>query len=118
MTNDPATALWTRRRERLDGTFETVKHVLPAIRFDAETLVVIIPANFTLGHRALSFKTSSNIGNWMGNRREGLSSLRETTFQPTFSPDDFTFPNWLPEYVGADNRSHSIDIQGLVPLEF
>jgi hypothetical protein len=93
LTNDPATAVCALGCERLNRTFETVKHVLRAIRFDAETLVVIIPASIALGNRALSFKTSSNIGNWMGNRREGLSSLPETTFQPTFSPDDFTFPN-------------------------
>ena len=58
MPDDPASAMRTLRRERLNGAFETVENVtfVPGDYF--ESLVVVISADFT-GRHFLSFRFMS-----------------------------------------------------------
>jgi hypothetical protein len=50
VTDDPAIAMLTGRRERVDRTFETIEDMLLSARRDLESLVVIVPANFASSH--------------------------------------------------------------------
>ena len=56
MADDSAVAVRALRRQRLNCTLETVKDVVAAIYFNAETFIVIISANFNLGHKLLCLK--------------------------------------------------------------
>ena len=51
MANDPAMTVRAFGSKCLNRTLETVEDVLFAICFNAEALVVIIPTNFTSGHK-------------------------------------------------------------------
>jgi hypothetical protein len=54
MADDPALAVRTRRRERMNGALEAIENVrLPGVN-DFEGLVVIVPADLALGHGASS----------------------------------------------------------------
>src|SRR5262245_44181707 len=54
VADDPALAVAAGRRERVDRAFETVEDVRGSGLHDGECLVVIVTANFTPGHGALS----------------------------------------------------------------
>src|SRR6266498_3525510 len=50
MANDLALAMLTDRGHRMNGALQTVERVFHAGRDQLETLVVVVSANFTLGH--------------------------------------------------------------------
>ena len=50
VADDFAAAMSATRRERVNGTFETIEHMHPALRLHLEALVIIISADFTFRH--------------------------------------------------------------------
>jgi hypothetical protein len=48
--HDSAAATRTRRRQRVNGAFETVEDVRLTSETDFERFIVIVPAHFALGH--------------------------------------------------------------------
>jgi hypothetical protein len=50
VADDPATAMRTFRRERVNGAFKAVKDMLFLFENHFERFVVVVSANFTLSH--------------------------------------------------------------------
>ena len=51
VADDPAATVGTKRRERFDGTLETVEEMTAAVADDLDALVVLIATGFTPVHR-------------------------------------------------------------------
>jgi hypothetical protein len=50
MTHDPATAVFTKRSQRMDGAFETIEDVSSIVHRDPEGLVIVVSANLASAH--------------------------------------------------------------------
>jgi hypothetical protein len=50
MPDHSATTVFTSRRQRIDGAFERIKHMLLPVQCHRESLVVFIATHFAFGH--------------------------------------------------------------------
>jgi hypothetical protein len=60
--DDFAPAVIANRRQRMDRAFEAVENMLPARRDHLEGEIIVVTANFTLGHINLSFGSPFSCG--------------------------------------------------------